>query len=80
MCQKIENELLVKVQDALEARFAGGVVEVDGNDMVHLKVKVESSAFKGVMLVEQHRMVLEALRELLDSDELHSVKIKTKAI
>lgn len=47
------------------------------NDGMHFLLTVKSGAFKEMPLVEQHRTVMSALKQLIDSGELHAVKIKT---
>ena len=42
----------------------------------HLGLVVTSNQFKGKMLIEQHRMVMDILKESL-KEEIHAVKIKT---
>ena len=44
----------------------------------HLDINITSSVFKGKMLIEQHRLVMDLLKEKLKS-EIHAVKIKTAA-
>ena len=61
-------------------REALGDAEVRVDDLTgtgdHLEVVVVSGRFRGKPLLEQHRMVMDALRERL-RDDLHAVKIKT---
>lgn len=42
----------------------------------HLEIIVVSDLFKGKMLIDQHQMVMDILRESL-KEEIHAVKIKT---
>lgn len=42
----------------------------------HVGILVVSNHFRGLPLLDQHRMVMDILREKL-KDELHAVKIKT---
>ena len=63
-----------RVQDAL------GDAEVRVGDLTgtgdHLEIVVESGRFAGKPLLDQHRMVMDALKERL-RDDLHAVKIRT---
>lgn len=43
----------------------------------HFQVAVVSSAFQGKTLIDQHRLVQQALREALDDGRIHAVQIKT---
>ena len=68
------------IRDLLEAAFPGGQVDVEdrtgGGD--HFHVTVESAAFEGLSLVEQHRLVNDALAEPLRDGTIHELRIKTK--
>ena len=56
--------------------------EVKGEDMTgtgdHFEILVVSSVFKGKMLIDQHRLVQQALKEAMDDGRIHAVHIKTK--
>jgi stress-induced morphogen len=62
--------------------FPGGTVDVldrtGGGD--HFQVIVESPAFEGVSLVEQHRMVNRALAAPLADGTIHELRIQTKGL
>lgn len=42
----------------------------------HLEIKVQSSAFSGKSLLQQHQMVMDILRDAL-AGPVHAVKLKT---
>lgn len=44
----------------------------------HFQVVVESGRFNGLSLVDQHRLVYEALAEPLADGTIHELRIKTK--
>jgi stress-induced morphogen len=56
---------------AVEDRTGGGD---------HFQVTVESGRFDGLSLVEQHRLVYEALAEPLADGSIHELRIKTRGI
>ncbi|MBA3413296.1 MAG: BolA family transcriptional regulator [Actinobacteria bacterium] len=56
---------------AVEDRTGGGD---------HFQVTVASSRFDGLSLVEQHRLVYEALAEPLADGSIHELRIKTRGI
>jgi stress-induced morphogen len=70
------------IRSLLEQAFPGGTVEVldrtGGGD--HFQVIVESPAFEGVSLVEQHRMVNRALAAPLADGTIHELRIQTKGL
>ncbi len=78
MCQAINQQLVDQMEERLKKAFPGGDYEItDGDDGMHLQVRVTSGDFKDKSLVEQHKMVYTALDDLLKSGELHSINIKT---
>jgi stress-induced morphogen len=54
---------------AVEDRTGGGD---------HFQVTIASSRFDGLSLVEQHRLVYEALQAPLGDGSIHELRIKTK--
>jgi stress-induced morphogen len=70
------------IRSLLEQAFPGGTVDVldrtGGGD--HFQVIVESPAFDGVSLVEQHRMVNRALAAPLADGTIHELRIQTKGL
>jgi stress-induced morphogen len=66
--------------ELLEAAFPGDAVLVEdrtgGGD--HFQVTVASPRFDGLSLVEQHRLVYDALAAPLADGTIHELRIKTK--
>ncbi len=77
---KIEEVLREKLQPVSlqikddSAKHAGHVGARSGKG--HFQVEIASPLFEGKSLIEQHRMVNEALRELLET-EIHALQLKT---
>jgi len=46
----------------------------------HFQVTVESRRFEGLSLVDQHRLVYDALAEPLADGTIHELRIKTKGL
>ena len=44
----------------------------------HFQISVVSSAFQGKMLIDQHRLVQQALQEAFEDGRIHAVHIKTQ--
>ncbi|HEY6772284.1 MAG TPA: BolA/IbaG family iron-sulfur metabolism protein [Solirubrobacterales bacterium] len=66
------------VKNLIEGALPGATVEViDEGGGDHLRVNVVASQFEGLSLIEQHRLVKNAVRERSDTGELHSLSIKT---
>jgi stress-induced morphogen len=68
--------------ELLEAAFPGDQVSVEdrtgGGD--HFQVVVVSSRFEGLSLVEQHRLVYDALAAPLADGTIHELRISTKGV
>ena len=66
--------------ELLKAAFPGDQVSVEdrtgGGD--HFQVTVTSERFDGLTLVEQHRLVYDALATPLADGTIHELRIKTK--
>jgi stress-induced morphogen len=66
----------------LEAAFPGDQVSLEdrtgGGD--HFQVVVVSSRFEGLSLVEQHRLVYDALAAPLADGTIHELRISTKGV
>jgi stress-induced morphogen len=66
------------VKTLIEGALPGATVEVvDEGAGDHLRVNVVASQFDGLSLIEQHRLVKNAVRERSDTGELHSLTVKT---
>jgi acid stress-induced BolA-like protein IbaG/YrbA len=66
-----------KVKALIEAGIPGATAEVTG-DGRHFDATVTSAAFEGKSLIQQHRMVKDAVKAEIASDELHALSIKTR--
>jgi stress-induced morphogen len=68
------------IRDLLEAAFPGGQVDVEdrtgGGD--HFQVTVVSDAFNGLPLIQQHKLVNQALAAPLADGTIHELRIRTK--
>lgn len=43
----------------------------------HLGIMIISDAFEGKILIQQHQMIMDILKEKLHSNEIHAVQLKT---
>jgi stress-induced morphogen len=66
---------------ALEKDFPDSIIKIEDmvGDQDHYSLEISSRVFVGKSLIQQHKMVNEALRFCL-GDELHALKIKTIVI
>jgi stress-induced morphogen len=69
-----------RLRSLLEQAFPGSEVDVldrtGGGD--HFKVTVTSARFDGLPLIEQHRLVNQALAAPLGDGTIHELRIQTK--
>ena len=79
MKQYSENNLKY-VEEILLEKFPDANVKVEDmtGTLDHLEIFIASSAFQGLTLIKQHRLVMDALTEALKS-RIHAVKLNTKA-
>ncbi len=73
MTARLEELLRSAFPDATELAV---VDRTGGGD--HFQVTVTSPRFRGLSLVEQHRLVYDALAEPLADGTIHELRIKTK--
>ena len=66
--QKIESKLVDSKAEILDPR----------KDGKHLKAIVTCKDFQGKSLIEQHRMVLDTIKDDLGKDKIHALSIETK--
>jgi len=69
-----------RLEELLREAFPEGEVAVEdrtgGGD--HFQVSVTSARFEGLSLVEQHRLVYDALAAPLADGTIHELRIKTR--
>lgn len=72
--------MLADIKNKLLKAFPDATIELEEGyfDGRHLNIIITSARFKGLSLLEQHRLVQNALKEFLDTEAIHAVKIKTK--
>ncbi len=73
--EKLEPLLREAFPDATELEV---VDRTGGGD--HFQVTVAAPRFEGLSLVEQHRLVYDALADPLADGTIHELRIKTKGI
>jgi stress-induced morphogen len=69
-----------KLQSILQNSFPNAKIKITdtAGDQDHYTLEITSNVFKDLPLIKQHRLVKEALAEVLVK-ELHAISIKTKA-
>jgi stress-induced morphogen len=67
-----------KLKSILQDNFSNAKINITdlAGDQDHYALEITSSAFKGLPLIKQHRLVKKALSEILGG-ELHAITIKT---
>jgi stress-induced morphogen len=69
-----------RVQGLLESAFprAAEIQVIDRAGGDHLEVRVTDPAFDGLSLIQQHKLVYEALDEPWKDGSIHELRINTK--
>ena len=67
------------IQSNIQKAFSDAHVVVESDDGVHFFVQVASKAFAGKSLLEQHRMVYDAVGSGVGV-EIHALSIKTTVL
>jgi stress-induced morphogen len=69
----------LKLKDILQTNFPNDkiIIKDYAGDQNHYSIEIISDAFQGLSLIKQHRLVKNALGEILQK-ELHAVTIKTR--
>ncbi len=67
-----------EVEQLIKSQIEDAHVEVSDltGTMDHLNIFVASNVFKGKMLIDQHQVIMDILKEEL-KEKIHAVKIKT---
>ena len=73
MQEKIRKRVIEKLGDC-----EVNISMEDDLDGIYVSIEVRSEKFREISRIEQHRMVLKALEDLIASNEIHAVKIKTR--
>ncbi len=68
--EEIIKEIITANIDDAKCSFEG--------DSCNLRVIVTSSAFSGMSLIDQHKMVMRLLDDKFQSGELHALSLETK--
>jgi len=68
-----------KLMSILKQSFPNAIIKITdlAGDQDHYSLDITCSSFKGLPLIQQHRLVKDALSEVLES-ELHAITIKTR--
>ena len=71
--------MLQEIQQSIENVLNGAIVQVSDPraDGKHLKVIVTWTGFKGKSLLEQHRLVNNAVKHLIEIGKVHALSIET---
>jgi len=70
-----------ELEKTIRKTFPKAIIKISdlANDQDHYALEITDQSFYGLSLIRQHRLVKDALSDLLNSS-LHSVTIKTKIL
>lgn len=66
-----------QVQNLITDRLSATACEVNG-DGAHFYARIASPRFDGLGLLARHRLVKDALKDVIDSGELHALSLEKK--
>lgn len=67
------------ISERIRAALPDAEVFLSSPDGVHYSATVRSAQFAGMKRLEQHRLVMNALSDVLGSNEVHALALKTEA-
>lgn len=67
------------IETLLRKSFPDARITVQGDDGAHFAAEVVDESFRGQNRIQQQRAVNAALRDKIDSGELHALALTTKA-
>lgn len=67
------------IEHLIREAFPNAQIVVQGDDGQHFAAEVVDASFAGMNRVQQQRAVTAAIREKLDSGELHALALTTRA-
>jgi len=70
------DQVKTRIQDKLGPGTSAEIIDLTGT-MDHYQAIIISPAFDGKMMMEQHRMVMNALQAEIDSGEVHALTMRT---
>jgi len=68
-----------EIETILREKFPNASIIVQGDDGAHFAAEVIDESFRGMNRIQQQRSVNAALKEKIDSGELHALALTTKA-
>lgn len=67
------------IEDLIRIAFPDAQIEVQGDDGAHFSAHVVDESFRGQNRIQQQRGVMSAVKDKVDSGELHALALTTKA-
>lgn len=68
-----------EIEELIRAAFPKAEIEVQGDDGAHFAALVVDESFAGMNRVQQQRAVNAAVKDKIDSGELHALALTTRA-
>ncbi|MEM9581938.1 MAG: BolA/IbaG family iron-sulfur metabolism protein [Pseudomonadota bacterium] len=66
------------VEDLIRKSFPDATIQIEGADGVHFQGMVMDESFRGMNRVQQQRAVMAAIKDKVDSGEIHALGLTTK--
>ena len=70
----MKNKIINRIKNILP----DSSITVSTQDDLHFLIEVADASFKDIPKLSQHRLVLKSLQDLIASNEIHAIELKTK--
>lgn len=69
-----------ELAEIIKKAFPNAIIDIQdmAGDMDHYSLRIKDKSFESIPLIKQHKMVKEALKEVLHT-KLHAITIKTES-
>ena len=67
-----------QIEDLIREKLPNASITIEGEDGVHFSGVVIDESFKGQNRVQQQRAVMAAIKDKVDSGEIHALALTTK--
>jgi len=68
-----------QIEDLIRQSFPDATIQVEGADGVHFQGTVIDESFRSLNRVQQQRAVMAAIKDKVDSGEIHALGLTTRA-
>ena len=67
------------IEMQIREKFPNAEIHIEGDDGVHFQGTVIDESFRGLNRIQQQRAVMEIVKPMIDSGQLHALGLTTRA-